>query len=358
MLKTKKVKETKDFDINNFTVESLPGVGPVKAKRMKENGVRTPWDIAVMGSLELSVECNMEKDEAKDLVKKVRDKLIEAGYMINKDSVETLKKHLAKRFHIPSGCKNLDDMMRGGLESQSLTEIYAPEGAGKTQYVNSLVVGCLSSGQGVYYIGCEGTIDFERLDELAEARGVKIDYDLLLLDEVTDTDQLEEIVDHTIGKIHDKGVKLIVIDGAVGLYRLENDRGRGQLNQRQNDIKPMLRHMRGIADYLNIAVLFTNQVMDNPDSGFGGDPIKAIGGHVVGHQVRYIIKFNKGGKNKRSATFVKSHKDALQNVEFYLNASGVSDTDIYEKPSEGMKEVDKKLAVDTQMIDKSLLLES
>lgn len=357
-MKTKVKKETKDFDINNFTVESLPGVGPVKAKRMKENGVRTPWDIAVMGSLELSVECNMDKDEAKDLVKKVRDKLIEAGLMINKDSVESLRKHIEKRFHVASGCKGLDEMMRGGLESQACTEIYAPEGAGKTQYVNSIVVNSIANGQAVYYIGCEGTIDLERLDELAQARGLTLNYDLLFLDEVTDTDMLEEVVDHAIGKIQGKDVKLIVVDGAVGLYRLENDRGRGQLAQRQNDIKPMIRHLRGIADYLNIAVLFTNQVMDNPDSGFGGDPIKAIGGHVVGHYVKYIIKFNKGGKNKRSATFVKSHKDALQNVEFYLNASGVSDTDIFELPSEGMKEVDKKLATDSAMVDKSLLLET
>lgn len=358
-MKSKTIKPEKEFDINSFKLTDLPNVGPLKEKRLKEAGVRTPFDILVMGSLELSIVSNMDKEDAVNLVNKVRTKLEDAKVIIKKDSVQALRDHRAKQFHLPSKCNNLDSMMRGGVESQSCTELYAPEGAGKTQYVGSLVMECISNGIPVYYIGCEGTIGLERLEEIAKARGLTPNWDLLQLDEVEDTDRLETIIDHACGKVLENGIKLIVVDGAVGLYRLENDRGRGQLAQRQNDIKPIIRHLRGIADYLNVAVLFTNQVMDNPDGGmYGGDPIKAIGGHIVGHYFKYIIKFNKGGKNKRSATFVKSHMDALQNVEFWLNASGVSDQDLWDMPTEGMKEVNAKIGNESALVDKSVLLES
>jgi hypothetical protein len=69
--------------------------------------------------------------------------------------------------------------------------------------------------------------------------------------------------------------------------------------------------------------------MGNPD-GFG-EPDKPIGGHVVGHNFRYILRFNKGAGNKRIARFVKSNKHAISDAEFWLNREGVSDVDVLKK---------------------------
>src|SRR5574337_681280 len=125
-MKSKVKKEEKEFSIDDFTLEDLPNVGPTKAKRLREAGVRTPFDILVMGSLELSIVSNMDKDDAVNLVNKVRTKLEDAKVIIKKDSVQALRDHRAKQFHLKSGCENLDSMMRGGVESQSCTELYAP----------------------------------------------------------------------------------------------------------------------------------------------------------------------------------------------------------------------------------------
>ena len=80
-----------------------------------------------------------------------------------------------------------------------------------------------------------------------------------------------------------------------------------------------------MAEYLNLAVLITNQVMGNPDGGYGGEPDKPIGGHIAGHNCRFIVRFNKGGGKKRIAKFIKSNKHAISEEIFFLNQEGVSD---------------------------------
>jgi meiotic recombination protein DMC1 len=187
----------------------------------------------------------------------------------------------------------------------------------------------------VYWIECEGTFDVDRLLDIAEVRGlITPDNKDTFLDNLhyasaLTTDDIERVVNTCVPKILEKKIELIVIDGAIGKYRLEYDAGRGDLNQRQNDIKPVLKHLMNMAELLNLAIVSTNQVMGNPD-GFG-EPDKPIGGHVVGHNFRYILRFNKGAGNKRIARFVKSNKHAISDAEFWLNREGVSDIDVLKK---------------------------
>jgi len=57
-----------------------------------------------------------------------------------------------------------------------------------------------------------------------------------------------------------------------------------------------------------------------------GDPIKPIGGNVVGHASTYRIYFKKQGK-KRIARMVDSPKDALLECQYTLNEKGIDDVE-------------------------------
>lgn len=312
-------------DIRDFDLAKFEGIGPIKKKRLEEAGVKTPFDIVIMGSQEISQVTEMKKEEAVALVDKVRLQLEEQKLIPKIESAADLIEWHKKIFKVSTGSEPFDIILRGGISSQALTEVYGPDGAGKTQLLNTLTSNALNSKQAVLLIDCEGTTDTERILEVATERGLSIDLEKLFYYRANDTDTLEKIIKGLVYRVVLSDIKLILIDGAIGLYRSEYDRGRAELNVRQNDIKPVLRHLRNIADYLNVAVVLTNQVMGNPDGGYGGDPIKPIGGFVVAHHVKYIIKINKGSGTKRSARLVKSPFDPIADVVFYLNKEGISD---------------------------------
>jgi len=326
--------------VADFTdLKSIEGIGPAAAKKLSESGVSSPIDIVIMGSQEISQVTGKSKEESVKLVEKVTFQLEDEGKIPKIRTVEDLLEFRKKQFKLPSGCKALDDLIQGGIESQSLTELYGQEGAGKTQYVESLCVNTLSRGEAVYFIDCEGTMDIERMQQIAKVRGVNCELSKLLIDLTGNTDSLERAVKSCTKRILENGVKLIIVDGMIGLYRMEYDRGRAELNTRQNDMKVVLRRLKNMAEYLNVAVLITNQVMGNPDAGYGANPIKPIGGHLFGHNVKHIIVFNKGGGVKRTAKIMKSNKYGMYGCEFYLNEMGVSDFETLEAYEKDKKSI-------------------
>ena len=55
-----------------------------------------------------------------------------------------------------------------------------------------------------------------------------------------------------------------------------------------------------------------------------GDPVKPIGGNVVGHAATYRLYFKKSGK-KRIARMVDSPEHPQADAEFLLTAKGIED---------------------------------
>lgn len=75
---------------------------------------------------------------------------------------------------LTTGSKALDEIMGGGLETGSITEIYGEFRCGKTQLCHTLCVTCqlpvdMGGGEGkALYIDTEGTFRPQRLVQIAE----------------------------------------------------------------------------------------------------------------------------------------------------------------------------------------------
>ena len=82
-------------------------------------------------------------------------------------------------------------------------------------------------------------------------------------------------------------------------------------------------HIKNISFYFKCTVVFTTQVQSDPAVMFG-DPIKPIGGNIVGHASTYRIYFKKSGK-KRIARMVDSPEHPQTDAEFALNEKGIDD---------------------------------
>lgn len=87
------------------------------------------------------------------------------------------------------------------------------------------------------------------------------------------------------GLLADGSFALIIVDSATALFRTDYT-GRGELSTRQQNLAQFLRGLQKLADEFGVAVVVTNQVVANPDSGvFAKDPLKPIGGNIMALQV-------------------------------------------------------------------------
>jgi len=340
--------------VKEFKLSDLEGVGPIAIQKLEKVGIKSPLDVVIRGAKEFSRVSGISTDTAAKHLRQMKVMLAESGLEIEVRDIPSLKALRKSQIRVPFKVEELDEMSKGGFETQSLYEIYGEEGSGKTQMTMTAAAEYLGAGHGVMFIDCEGAFDIERFEEICKARNVTYDDEQLRYHMYSDESELERGIQTMTPELIEHGVRLIVIDGLVGLIRLAFE-GRGELGERQIELKGILKYLRNLSILLNISMVITNQVTANPD-GFGAK-VKPIGGHILGHYVKYIYWISKGMKNNRVVKLVKSPNSPQGEYKCFLNEEGVSQ---YEKLTNKIREQRmKEVGIeDTQgLIDKSGLLE-
>lgn len=193
--------------------------------------------------------------------------------------------------HISTGCKELDTILGGGMESGSITELYGEFRTGKTQLCHTLCVICqlpISDGGAAgkaLYIDTEGTFRPERLVQISER--FQLDSNEVMNNvayaRAFNSEHQMQLLVEAGGLLADGSFALIIVDSATALFRTDYT-GRGELSTRQQNLAQFLRGLQKLADEFGVAVVVTNQVVANPDSGvFAKDPLKPIGGNIMAH---------------------------------------------------------------------------
>ncbi len=313
------------------TLQDLPGVGEETQKKMNSAGIESVMDLAAALPDELVEAIGGARDRASALIFVAQNKLRESG-ILEKEFISAsiaLEKRQSM-IKCTTGSQNLNDLLKGGIETQALTEFYGEFGAGKSQICHTL---CVTSqlpieegglGGNALYIDTEGTFRPERLQQIAEGRGLDSGQVLnnIIFSKVYNSSHLE-LITKSLGKYIEKNnVKLLVIDSIISLHRAEFI-GRGTLADRQQKLNGIVHRLLRIAEIHNIAVVVTNQVQSTPDAFFG-DPTKPAGGHVIGHSSTYRIYLKKSGQ-ERTATMVDSPSHPYGQTRFSLTEKGIAD---------------------------------
>jgi len=338
--------------MKDFKLTDLEKVGPTTETKLHKAGIFSPLDVVIRGVKEFSRVSGLSTDMAASHMKTMKKMLAESGNDIEVKNIQSLRALRSRQIKTKINVEELDDMTKGGFETQSLYEVWGDEGSGKTQLAMTIAAEALR-GHGIMFIDCEGTLDLERLDEICHHRGIIYDEKKFGYHMYADEAELTRGIQNMTDELIDKDVRYIIIDGLVGLMRLGYE-GRGELAERQGELKAILKYLRNLSILLNLGVIITNQVTANPDP-FGAK-IKPIGGHVLGHYVKYIIRISHGMKNNRVARLIKSPKSPQADFQFFLNEEGVSAfEDIKAKKKDELFEGIAR--EDTQgLMDKSLLL--
>ena len=330
-------------------ITKLKGVGDGTAKKFEKNGITTVEQLFVIPPPKVAEMLGIDNDSAVELFKKARsvydDSPVFQSGLEAKDEDDELEK-------ISTGTKALDKLFTGGIETSATTEIYGEFGCGKTQFCHTMAVRVqLPKEKGgldgkCVWIDSEGTFEPTRIESISKS--LKLDEKEVLgniirakaynsADQYLILQELEKLL------VEDDKIKLIVIDSATGLFR-QDFSGRAMLSERQKYLDEFLTMASNMANFHNIAIIWTNQVMINPGV-FYGDPVTAIGGTVLAHKSTYRVYFKKSGAY-RMGKMVDSPKHGQIEVMFGLSEDGVVDQEIAE-------ELEKKRKADKAKAKKS-----
>ncbi|KAI9987032.1 hypothetical protein PInf_026151 [Phytophthora infestans] len=236
--------------------------------------------------------------DVKGISEAKRVKLLHAGKMKSGFvSASSLYQQSQSRIFITTGSQQLDQILGGGLETMSVTEVHGEFRTGKTQLCHTLCVTSQlprSRGGGagkVAFVDTEGTFRPNRVAEIAKIR-YNLDpedvLDNIIVARAHSHDaQMDLVV--KLGVLFadpDQGpFRLLIIDSVTALFRTDFS-GRGELSERQQRLNQHLARLVKHAEEFNIAVLVVNQVMADPGANaLFGSEMKPVGGHVMSHGV-------------------------------------------------------------------------
>jgi DNA repair protein RAD51 len=234
---------------------------------------------------------------------------------------------------ISTGSRDLDNLLGGGIETGSLTEIFGEFRTGKTQLCHTLCVMSqrpLDQGGAegrVVYVDTEGTFRPQKLVAIAERFGMNPDevLDNVICARAHNSDQQMELLADAAAMMCESRFALMIVDSATALYRTDYS-GRGELSERQMHLAQFLRQLTRLAEEFGIAVVLTNQVVANPDGmGFSKENIKPIGGNIIAHASTTRLKLKKGRGDNRMCQIYDSPTLPESECSFSIGPNGVDD---------------------------------
>jgi len=226
---------------------------------------------------------------------------------------------------ISTGCAPIDSLLGGGLERGTITQVYGPPAAGKTNLALSAAVEVAAAGDRTVYIDTEG-LSLDRFTQMAAEKGDPDEIgERLVISEVHDFEEQREAVREATELAGD--ADLIVLDSATGFYRLE--RTGSENGEALRAVARQLTTLLGVARRHELAVLVTNQVYTDPDS----DQAKPLGGHTLAHWTGVVLRLDRFRGGQRRARLEKHRSQpAGGTTRFSITASGLAGAESRETP--------------------------
>jgi len=220
---------------------------------------------------------------------------------------------------IPTGCGALDDLLGGGFERGTVTQLYGPPAAGKTNVALSAAVEVAAADGLAVYVDTEG-LSIDRFQQIADARAEGDTDDLaanIVVESAHDFAEQEEAVRDT--EEFAERADLIVLDSATGFYRLERV-GDADEGDSLRKVSRQVTHLLSLARKHDLAVVLTNQVFTDPD----GDRVKGLGGNTLEHWTGTVVRIDRFRGGNRRATLEKHRaKPAGESVQFRITDAGI-----------------------------------
>ncbi|PSQ44812.1 DNA repair and recombination protein RadB [Halobacteriales archaeon SW_7_68_16] len=221
---------------------------------------------------------------------------------------------------IPTGCRPVDELIGGGVERGTATQIYGEPAAGKTTLALSTAIEVAAAEGTVVYVDTEG-VSVDRFRQLLYARvgedRAEAVAGRIIIEEAHDFDDQAEAI-RDAEELGDRA-DLVVVDSVTGFYRVEraNDTQGGEALR---EVGRQVTELLGLARKHDVAILLTNQVFTDPEA----DRTRPLGGNVLGHLTGAIVRLDRFRGGKRRVTLEKPRSlPAGNSVAVEITAEGM-----------------------------------
>ncbi|MEM4385034.1 MAG: DNA repair and recombination protein RadA, partial [Candidatus Anstonellales archaeon] len=226
-------------------LEDLKGVGPATAQKLREAGYENVEIIATSSPYEIAENTGLPIELCKSIVEQAKEEIkidVVSGYELYKT-----RQNIGK---ITTGSQKLNELLGGGVETQSIVEFYGKFSSGKSQVGFQLSVNVqLPKDKGglegkVVFIDTESTFRPDRIAEMAKSKGLDPDEVLKNIFVIKPQNSEEQIlaVEKLEYMLKDENIKLIVVDSLTSHFRADFI-GRGSLSDRQQKLN---RHIHNL----------------------------------------------------------------------------------------------------------------
>lgn len=224
-----------------------------------------------------------------------------------------------------SGCGRLDELLGGGFESGTVTQLFGEAGSGKTNICLQLAIETVKGGKKVIFIDSEG-FSAERFKQIAGDDAKKLAEDIIIYEPMDFEQQYSSI--KGLEKVLKENVGMIILDSATMFYRSEfvHEPQISRYDDEQialrRGLASQVAHLLVLARKYDVAAIITNQVYTNIDN----NQFRPLGGNMIEHLSKNILQLEKI-KNGRRRASIRKHRSRPEGIscEFVLTQDGVKD---------------------------------
>lgn len=218
---------------------------------------------------------------------------------------------------LATGIPSVDRLLGGGLETDSLTEIYGEGGSGKSLFCLHVAHRVAQEGRWVFYIDTEGV----SVDRLRAIAGESLDRILkrFLLSTPSNLEEQGRAIATACALAREgrRSVGLIVVDSGTAYYRLSLS-GADEDDARQT-LSLAVAELVATALTAHLPVLFTNQVWRSVREG----TLEPLGGSFLNHAAKTILRFDRLSGDRRRVVLVKHRALPEGTAEFRITSNGL-----------------------------------
>lgn len=247
-----------------------------------------------------------------------------------------------------TGSLQVDACLKGGFPKGRISEIYGPEGSGKTTCVLHAIADAQSKGDTCAFIDLEGTFD----PEYAESLGVNVE-ELIY----TSPDTGEEALEMTERLTRSGEIGVIGIDSVATLLpgkEMEGDYGDATMGIQARLMSQGCRKLNPVVKKHNVALIFINQLRSK--IGGYGNPEVTTGGNSLKFYASVRLDIRKNGtpiKDKQGAVIGEPRRVKIIKSKISPHTNRVLEFDIYYGLGIDQFGEVLDLAVDFDLIEKS-----
>jgi DNA repair protein RadB len=167
---------------------------------------------------------------------------------------------------IPTGCRELDKFLDGGISSENVGLFYGEAETGKTTLAMQLAVNCALQGYKTLFIDCDGTFSARRLSQIASENFKDVAEQIILIkpnsfrEQTVAIDKLPEYISKNFG--------LLVVDTLTSLYRAEIAEHPDKAFELNRELNRQMALLAQIAKTRKIVVAIASQVRSVLDEAY------------------------------------------------------------------------------------------